>query len=190
MKALFGLAVLGLQACSLAFVAPPSQIPDRGGIRCTDGSPWPIVDVVAGVGTAVAGVLATSELVSSIEHSPPAPGAWLVDLDVVGIVAASFAAVSAGFVASAIRGHERQTRCSDAKSELRARGIDPDLEPAFDRAQDQWQHAQELAHEGEQAGERGDCTVVVAIAADLRAMNQPAALEAYRRDAGVAACLP
>ncbi|HEY1552349.1 MAG TPA: hypothetical protein VGG28_31195 [Kofleriaceae bacterium] len=163
-------------ACSLAYtIGPPDPLPARGGIGCTELPAAPIVDVL------LAPVASLAALIAAVEIDERAR-----DPD-DSLFLASVLVVPAAFLTSAGVGFSRNVRCESAKRELRERGRDPDapFATALGTAR-----GEELAHDGVLAAERSDCSVAIAIANDLRAMNVPDILDRYLNDVGVVQCMP
>jgi hypothetical protein len=169
--------------CSLLMTSrPPDPVPTRGGIRCTE-TPVPVlVDVVLAAAATVAWGFFVDRLWSSPDGSM-APGAALIVIPIEFTASAAAALVPGGFGASAIYGYANTKHCSEAKAAMRSNALDPDAEtPGATRGE-------QLAHDGELAAERGDCNVVRAIADQLRTMNNPAMLDRYLHNVGVAQCM-
>jgi hypothetical protein len=189
------IAVVALTGCSFVTTSrPPSPLPDHGGLRCTE-TPLPILaDVVLAAAATVGWGFFVDKLWSGSNGSM-APGAALIVVPGEFAVSAFALVVPVSFGASAIDGHVNTARCSAAKAAMRARGRDPDApvdvesisSSPFDRPRTP---GALMARDGERAAERGDCDVVRAIADQLRTMNEPATLDRYLHNTGVAQCVP
>jgi hypothetical protein len=193
-------AVIGGMGCSLIFVeGPPQPLPYRGGIRCTEHSQAPAADVVLAIAASVGAAFAAVHIWDSLVDSPRGQcNGCVFLLPIAAAISATPALIPTPFVASATAGFLRESRCRDARAELRRRGINPDDEPmplvtpppssplpSFPGTP----QARSLARDGELAAARGECSVVIKVADELRAMNEPIVLDKYLHDAGVAACL-
>jgi hypothetical protein len=193
------IAVVALTACSLNTVeAPPARFPDRGGIRCTEHSSAPYVDVAIALITAVGAGFAADYIWHSLTAPPSGQcnGCGIFILPFAGAVTALPFIVPGVFAGSAFSGAQRETWCRDAKAAMRAKGRDPDapvdgpLPPPWPFDHQPKTPGEVMAHDGERAAERGDCDVVRAIADQLRTMNEPATLDRYLHNTGVAQCVP